>query len=140
VRPGLLAPPTFQVNGKQYVAALTADGQTFILPSGAISGLPSRPAKPGETIVLYGIGFGAVTPNLSAGTVVSQANSLAGPLQIFFGNAPAALSYYGLAPNATGLYQFNVVVPNIADNPAVPLAFSLAGTAAPQTLYIAVGR
>ena len=140
LRPGLLAPPSFQVSGKQYAAALFPDGQTFVLPSGAIPGVPSRPAKPGETIILYGIGFGPVTPNLAAGTLVGQLNSLSNPFQMFFGSTAATLAYYGLAPNLTGLYQFNVVVPNVADNAAVPLTFSLAGQAGTQTLYIAVQR
>jgi uncharacterized protein (TIGR03437 family) len=138
VQPGLLAPPSFRVGGKQYTAALATDFRTFMLPVGAIPGVPSRPAKPGQTIILYGIGFGSVTPNLNAGTLVSQANSLSNSIEIRFGPTPAKLSYHGLAPGATGLYQFNVVVPNVPDNPAVPLTFSLAGTIPSQTLYIAV--
>lgn len=138
LRPGLLAPASFQVGGRQYAAALLPDGQTFVLPSGAIPGVPSRPAKPGETITLYGIGFGPVTPNLPAGTLVGQLNSLSNPLQMFIGNTQAMLSYNGLMPNLTGVYQFNVLVPNVADNAAVPLTFSLAGQPGTQTLYLAV--
>ncbi len=51
---------------------------------------------------------------------------------------PATLSYAGLAPNYVGLYQFNAVVPNIGANNAVPLTFTLDGTAGTQTIYIAV--
>lgn len=32
-QPGLLAPPSFTVNGKQYVAALLPDGATYVLPA-----------------------------------------------------------------------------------------------------------
>jgi uncharacterized protein (TIGR03437 family) len=138
MRPGLLAPSAFQINGKQYVAAFFADNVTFAMPSGAIPGVPSRPAKPGETVVLWGIGFGPVTPNVQAGVLVGQANSLSAPLQVSFGNTPAKLAYSGLAPQATGLYQFNVVVPDVPDNSAVPLTISLAGVPGTQTLYIAV--
>lgn len=140
VQPGLLAPPSFQINGKQYIAALYPDGQTFVLPPGAIPGVPARPAKPGDTIILYGVGFGTVLPSIPAGTIVSQANSLTMPLQILFGSSSATLSYDGLAPNYTGLYQFNVVVPNVADSDLVPLTFNLGGTAGTQVLYIAVHR
>jgi uncharacterized protein (TIGR03437 family) len=66
VEPGLLAPPNFNINGTQYVAAIFSDG-TFALPAGAISGVSSRPAKPGDEIVLYGVGFGPVTPDIPAG-------------------------------------------------------------------------
>jgi len=87
---------------------------------------------------LYGVGFGGVTGNLNAGTVVSQQNTLSNAIEIRFGNVPATLSYDGLAAGATGLYQFNLVVPDVPDNPAVPLTFSLAGAVPSQTLFIAV--
>lgn len=138
VEPGLLAPPSFQVGGIQYVAALSPDFKSFMLPAGAIPGVQSRPARPGESIILYGVGFGGVVPSLSAGTLVSQQNTLSNPIEIRFGNVPATLSFAGLAPGATGLYQFNLVVPNVPDNPAVPLTFSLTGTIPSQTLFIAV--
>ena len=78
-QPGLLAPPNFQINGNQYVVALHAGagacgsstGLCYVLPTGAISGLASSPAKVGETIVLYGIGFGNVTPSFLAGQIVT---------------------------------------------------------------------
>ncbi len=76
VEPGLLAPASFNVNGIQYAVALFSDGVTYVLPSGAISGISSRPAKPGDTIVLYGVGFGPVTPDIPAGQIVQAPNML----------------------------------------------------------------
>ncbi|HLK67611.1 MAG TPA: putative glycoside hydrolase [Bryobacteraceae bacterium] len=137
--PGLLAPPAFKLGGKQYAAALLPDNQTFVLPPGAISGVLSRPAKPGETIVIYGAGFGPATPNLRAGTLVGAANSLTNPLQIYIAGTPATLLYDGLAPGQTGVYQFNVVVPDVPDG-TLPLTFNLGGLPGTQTLYIAVQR
>ncbi|MEO7145401.1 MAG: choice-of-anchor V domain-containing protein [Bryobacteraceae bacterium] len=140
--PGMLAPPQFKVNNKQYAAALLPDGTTFLVPAGAIAGVASRPAKPGETIIIYGVGFGAVTPDIPAGQIVQPAppNSLAQPIQIMFGTTPATLSYKGLAPGYVGLYQFNVVVPAVPDNNLVPLTFNLGGVAGTQTLFTAVHR
>jgi uncharacterized protein (TIGR03437 family) len=138
VQPGLLAPSSFKVGGKQYVAALVSNPQSFALPIGALPGVASRPAKPGEILVLYGIGFGPVIPAIPAGTVVSQSNTLGMPLQILFGSTPANIVYDGLAPNFTGLYQFNVQVPQIPDGDAVPLKFNLGGVSGTQTLYVAV--
>ena len=74
-QPGLLAPPTFTVSGKQYVAALFSDGQTFAVPQNAIKGVVSRPALVGETLIIYGVGFGPVTPAFTAGTIVTAQNS-----------------------------------------------------------------
>jgi uncharacterized protein (TIGR03437 family) len=137
-QPGLLAPSSFLIGGTQYSVALFSDGQTYALPAGALPGVPSRPARPGETVTFYGIGFGPVTPDLWAGTTVSAANSLANPFQLLIGGTNATLLYDGLAPGSTGLYQFNVVIPNVPDGSAVPLTFNLGGTAGTQTLYIAV--
>ena len=53
---------------------------------------------------------------------------------------PASVSYSGLAPGFVGLYQFDVVVPNIPASAAVPVEFSLGGKAGTQTLYTAVGN
>jgi uncharacterized protein (TIGR03437 family) len=39
-----------------------------------------------------------------------------------------------------GLYQFDVVVPNVAASDTVPFTFSLGGTPGTQTLLIAVGN
>jgi uncharacterized protein (TIGR03437 family) len=137
--PGLLAPASFLIGGKQYVVALLSDNVTYVLPTGAIAGVASRPAKPGETIVLYGVGFGGVTPSIPAGQIVGQSNQLAASFQISFGGTPAqAVPYAGLAPGYVGLYQFDVVVPAVADNDLVPVTFALGGTAGTQTLYIAV--
>jgi uncharacterized protein (TIGR03437 family) len=137
-QPGLFAPPTFTIGGKQYVGALFPDGVTYVLPPGVVPGITSRQAKPGETIIIYGVGFGAVTPNIPAGQIVQQSNTITAPLQVFFGQSPATLTYSGLAPSAVGLYQFNVVVPNITNNDSVPITFPIGGANGAQTLYTAV--
>jgi uncharacterized protein (TIGR03437 family) len=140
VEPGLDAPPSFNIGGIQYVVALYADG-TYVLPEGAIAGVNSRPAQPGDEIVLYGIGFGPVTPNLLAGQLVQQTNALASTFDISVGGVPAGnVLYSGLAPNYTGLYQFNIVVPANTGSGAVPLTFTVDGAAGTQTLYLAVGN
>ena len=48
------------------------------------------------------------------------------------------MSYAGFAPGYVGLYQINVVVPNVAASDSVPLTFTLGGVAGPQNLFIAV--
>jgi uncharacterized protein (TIGR03437 family) len=136
--PGLLAPASFNIGGKQYVVAFHSDNVTYVLPEGAIAGIPSRPAKPGETIVMYGNGFGPVTPSIPAGELVEEDNHLVAPFEVMFGGTAAKLVYYGLSPGLVGVYQFNVAVPTIPDNDLVPLTFKLGGVAGAQTLYTAV--
>ena len=139
VQPGLLAVPAFRLAAGQYAVALFPDGVTYVLPI-PVAGVPTRRAKPGDTIVFYGVGFGPVTPAIPAGQQVTQANNLTGSLQAFFGGTQATVSFAGLVAGNVGLYQFNVVVPNIAPNDAVPFTYSLNGTAVSQSLLVAVGN
>jgi uncharacterized protein (TIGR03437 family) len=136
--PGVLAPASFNVGGKQYVAALFSDGTTYVAPTGAIASVTSRPAHPGETITIYGVGFGPVTPDMPAGQIAQGQTQLTNPMTVTFGSMPAILSYWGLAPGSVGLYQFNVVVPNVPTSDAVPVTFTLNNGAGTQTLYTAV--
>jgi uncharacterized protein (TIGR03437 family) len=136
--PGLLAPASFSVNGNQYLAALFSDGSTFVLPPGTIAGVTSRQAKPGETITTYGIGFGSVSPSVVTGQIAEQDNTLTAPIQVMFGSTPATLSYAGLAPNFVGLYQFDIVVPDIGNSDLVPVTFTLGNQSGVQTLFTAV--
>jgi uncharacterized protein (TIGR03437 family) len=123
VAPALLAPSSFVVNGKQYVAAIlpsTESGQTFFAaPAGAIPGIATRPAVAGEVITLYGIGFGAVSPAVTAGTIPTQGSSLNDSLAILFGQASGKILYAGMAPGLVGLYQFNVEVPPTAPGDSI---------------------
>jgi uncharacterized protein (TIGR03437 family) len=140
-QPGLLAPAVFSSGGKPYVGALFADGVTFAGPPGAFPGVTSKRAKPGDTLTLYGVGFGAVNdPAAAPGKIELTDNTVTAPLQILFGQAQAQVSFSGLAPLAVGLYQFNLVVPNVAANDAVPVTFTLGGTPGAQTLYTAIGN
>jgi uncharacterized protein (TIGR03437 family) len=135
--PGLLAPPQFQINSIPYVVAINTDG-TYVLPAGAIPGVASRPARAGDTITLYGIGFGPVTPNVPAGQIVASTNALVYPFQLFigYGSTPATVAYAGLAPGEVGLYQFNVVVPPLPVTGYLPIRFTLDAVAGPQSLYL----
>ena len=48
---------SFSIGEKRFAVAFFGDGATRVLPTGAIPGLPSRPAMPGDVIALYGIRF-----------------------------------------------------------------------------------
>ena len=138
--PGLFAPAAFLIGEKQYVGALFPGGSTYVLPSNAVAGVASRPANPGETITLYGVGFGAVTPSVNAGTLVQKANTLDLPVQILFNQVPATVSYAGLVQGEVGLYQFNVVVPSGLQGGTVPITFTLGGIPGNQVLYTAIAN
>lgn len=139
-QPGLLAPSSFDISGTQYVVALASDGTTYILPPGSISGVTSKRASPGDTITLYGIGFGQVNEGIPPGEIASGLTTLAAPLTVSIGGTSVTPSYAGLAPDYVGLYQINVVVPSIAASDQVPVTFTLGSANSTQKLYIAVGN
>jgi uncharacterized protein (TIGR03437 family) len=133
VQPGLFAPPSLLSDGKQYAGVILADG--------SLAGGPAlSTVRPGDTVTLYGIGFGSVAPNLAAGEIVRNANAVVLPLQVFYGDSAATVTYAGLAPGTLGLYQINVVVPQVASGDAIPLSFKLNGASGAQTLYTVVGK
>lgn len=136
---GLLAPPTFNVNGKQYAVAVHANSGAFV-SGGNIPNVPSAPAVPGETLIFYGIGFGAVNPTTIpyAGKVVQGLSTVSAPVDFRIGQTAAQVSFAGLIPDLVGVYQFNVVVPPNAPSGDLAVEVSVAGETIPQTLYIPV--
>ncbi|HEY4089103.1 MAG TPA: hypothetical protein VGM43_24405 [Bryobacteraceae bacterium] len=136
VEPGILAIPAFIYNGQQYAVSVFSNTLTFDFPT-AIPGVQTAQAKPGDYLTFYGVGFGPVTPNIVAGQVVTQANNLSG-VTVSIGGVPATVSYAGEVASDVGLYQINVVVPNIPANATAPVVVSLNGTPVAQSLVIAV--
>jgi uncharacterized protein (TIGR03437 family) len=139
IEPGLLAIPSFIVNGNQNVVALFSNTLTYVFPT-AIAGASTARAKPGNNITLYGIGFGTVTPNIPAGQLAEQTNQLNTPVSITFGGVSAVITYQGLGPDNVGLYQFNVVVPNVPASDTTPVAFTIGNVTSSQSLVIAIAN
>ncbi len=139
-QPGLYAPASFRISGNQYVAAVSGDGTAFIGPSEAVAGVVTRPARPGEIITIYAVGGGPVAPDIQAGEFVQELNRLSNEVEISFDQTPAEVLWAGLAPGSIGLYQFNVVVPDVADGEAIPVRINLRGAAGGQTLHTAVRK
>jgi uncharacterized protein (TIGR03437 family) len=137
--PGLLAPAAFKLSGVQYAVALFSDG-FYDLPPGLVSEVASRRAVPGDTIMLFGIGFGPVSDNTQAGVIDQATDQVNAAVDISIGGVTSQIQYAGLTPGVVGLYQFNVVVPNIPANDKTPLTFSLGGTPGTQTMYLFIGN
>ncbi len=87
-----------------------------VRPDGSFP-IPTSPARPGETVVVFAIGFGQTAPNAGTGE-----GATADPLQwirpvprsLFGGGllpVPATPSFVGLTPGFVGLYQINVTIP-----------------------------
>jgi len=107
------APSFFQIgtnstNGHIYVAATHAN-YSLIGPPGLISGTTTTGAAPGETIVLYGTGFGPTNPAAPNGQVVPTPLPLPAWPTVVIDGMEAQVIYAGLI--GPGLYQINLMVP-----------------------------
>ncbi|MBI4873823.1 MAG: hypothetical protein HY822_04225 [Acidobacteria bacterium] len=136
VSPAVLTTPLFNVGGRQYAAALHPDFQTFVGSPNLIAGVAFRPARPGDTIILFAVGCGATNPATPAGQFFNEARPLALPYQVTFGSAVAQVQGF-LAAGAVGLCQFNVTVPNVAAGDS-RIDVAIDGVATGQTLYTTV--
>jgi len=128
LNPGLLAFPQSTMTAPRYIVALFPDSKTYVLPPGTGIAVPSRRARPGDIITFYGVGFGPVTPDVPAGRIATQANTLQAAIEVSFNGVQAIAPYAGSAPGFVGLYQLNVVVPNGVSGDAVPVKVSMNGT------------
>jgi uncharacterized protein (TIGR03437 family) len=107
-------------------------GYDYIGPAGAFS-FPSRPIKAGETILLYGVGFGPTTNSVSPGKLFSGAAPCTVFPTVTIGGVPATVTFAGIVQ--AGLYQLNVVVPNAGSGDQL-LQVSAGGLPAQNNLYL----
>ena len=101
------APAFFWLTGNKYIAATHANG-ALTGPTSLISGV-TTPVVPGETIALYGNGFGVTSPAAPNGSVLTSPLPLATNPTVSIGGVSATVTFAGLV--GSGLYQVNVVVP-----------------------------
>lgn len=142
--PRLLSFSAF-ITGGYGVIVNNVDG-SLPLPSGTnVPGFLTHPAKPGDVLTIYGIGFGQTNPAATAGLAASSTTlqSVSNVTSVFGGGpsvtaVPATPSFAGLTPTAVGLYQVNVTVPALAPNGlGVAFMVSVNGTQS-NTVYLAI--
>jgi uncharacterized protein (TIGR03437 family) len=109
-------------------------GYDFIGPPSYFA-YPTRAAKPGETLILYGVGFGPTKPSVAAGGVfVGVAPSVELP-QVLIGGVAAQVNFAGIIE--AGLYQLNVVVPSVASGDQL-LQATVGGVSTQNGVYITI--
>ncbi len=106
--------------GLRHGIIVNNDG-TLPLPAGVKLGTyVSKPARPGDTLIIYAIGFGQTNPPVQSGAA-SPDSPLAqlpnvlvrfGVPGIFDSSIPQQPLFAGLSPRFVGLFQINVQVPD----------------------------
>jgi uncharacterized protein (TIGR03437 family) len=133
-----LTPAFIIFNFDKYIAARHADATASLLGPTSLFPGATTPAKPGETILLFATGFGATNPAITSGQILSGAPSLASPVTITFGGANVTPDFAGLS--ATGLYQFNIKVPDSAANGDNAVVATINGISTQSNAFITVQR
>ena len=131
------AAPSFPLFGTNYIVSTHADNTLVGPASLSAPGYPVSPAKPGETIVLYGFGFGLPTTALIDGAS-AQSGRLPSLPSIQVGGIAATVTFAGVI--SPGLYQLNVVIPGTLADGDAALSASYGGASAPVGGLIAVKR
>jgi uncharacterized protein (TIGR03437 family) len=127
----------FDVLGGRYPAAVNGEG-SYLGPAGLFgSALQTKPAGSGSVILLFGTGFGPTNPSVPADRVFAGATSLADPVTVTIGDLAAQVVFSGIVSN--GLYQFNVVVPNLPNGEFEVLA-TIGGMRTQPNVFVAVGN
>lgn len=140
---------TFPQNQGRYIAGVVLDSGTsfeYLAPAGSFgASTQSRAAKAGDSILLFGTGFGPTTTPLNPEMAASVAYPLAHtggditqPLaQITIGGQAAQLQFCGII--SPGVYQINAVVPAGVTSGDQPVKVTLlSGPAVSQTLFIPI--
>ena len=103
-------------------------------PTGTSLGYQTVAAKAGDSVVLFGVGFGPTNPSVAAGQSYSGAASMvpSANLQISINSQVVVPPILFAGLSGAGLYQFNLTIPSGLGTGDVPLT-AVAGGAATQS-------
>ena len=128
----------FDPQGRRYIAAVHLDG-TFVGPPGLFGpALTTRPAAPGDTIQVFGTGFGPTAGGVPEGLIIAfdiARDVLANPVTFQVGEQQVSPSFGGLV--GAGLYQFNVPIGDL-ENGDHEIQGTVEGASSVENTFLAV--
>ena len=89
--------------------------------------------KAGETVEFYGVGFGPTTPSVAAGKAFSGTAPTINRVTVTIGGATAKVLFAGIT--ASGVYQFNVVMPSVPSGDQTMVA-TVGGVLTPSNVLV----
>lgn len=132
------SPAFFAWPGNQVVAT-HLDG-TYAAKAGTFPGVTTTPASPGETIILWGTGFGPTTPTTPLGTTVpsTQTYNTTTLPNVTLDNSPVDVIGAALTGGSAGLYQIPIQIPSPQANGDYSVQASIGGVTSPLGLILTV--
>jgi uncharacterized protein (TIGR03437 family) len=126
--------------GRPYVAGIIVrkdgsgayGGGTYDIlgPAGNALGFATVAAAPGDTVELFGVGFGPTKPPVAAGKPFSGAAPVTSNYKLYINRVAVDASFVGLS--GAGLYQVNLTVPQSVGGGDVPIRLIIGGSTQTQ--------
>lgn len=96
----------------------------------------ARPARVGEPVAIYGVGFGPTSPAVPAGQIFNSAASMITKPVVTVGGAQVTVDFAGLV--GAGLYQINFVVPGNAGSGDRALLLTSGGLSTQNGVFVPI--
>ncbi|HXP85950.1 MAG TPA: IPT/TIG domain-containing protein [Bryobacteraceae bacterium] len=138
--------PSFSLLDSKHVAGIIprsngsgayAGGSYDIVgPTGTGLGYATVAAKAGDTVELFGVGFGPTSPPVAAGAIFSGSAPTTNAVSLRINNVSVIPSFSGLS--AAGLYQINFTVPAGLGTGDVALVATVGGVSAQPSVVISL--
>jgi uncharacterized protein (TIGR03437 family) len=131
--------PSFFLLDAKHVAGiiLRADGSYDIIgPTGTSLGYPTVAAKAGDTIALFGTGFGPTNPSVAPGQGFSEAAPTTNSVTLRINNVSITPTFAGLS--GAGLYQINLTIPPGLSTGDVSVQATVGGVQTPSGVVISL--
>jgi uncharacterized protein (TIGR03437 family) len=132
--------PAFFPWGKYPVAT---EGATWIAPAGFFgAGVTTVPAKPGDTVTLWGTGFGPTNPVPPADVAVpaTPTTNITATPTITVGGIAAQFVSGALASGSIGVYQIAIKIPANVPTGDQPLSVTIGGVSIPDGMFLNIGN
>jgi uncharacterized protein (TIGR03437 family) len=131
-----------RTDGKSPIAGFNVSrGYAYLGAPGLKAGATFVPARPGDWLELYGVGWGATDPAVEPGAAPGKIAPTAQKVKVSIGGLEVAeqdIYYAGASPATPGLYQLNVRVPAAIPDGDQPVMLEVAGESTPFGAYITV--
>ena len=119
------APAFFMYLGTNYAVTSLLPDYTLVADPSVVAGAVA--AKPGDTLVLWGTGFGSTNPPVAAGVAVSGAPAVVIAPTVTVGGVASPVISTVLSTGFVGLYQVTIQLPDTVPAGAVVVQASVGG-------------
>jgi len=134
--------PTFLLLDSRHVAGIIVrsdgsgvyGGGTYDIlgPTGTSLGYSTVAARAGDTLELFGTGFGPTTPSVAAGVAFDGDAPTTNPVKLQINGVSVTPAFAGIS--GAGLYQFTLVVPSNLGTGDVSLVATVGGVQTPSII------